>query len=110
MAQGSKAGKRSAGALARAGARASARAEKPASAAPAKKKVASKPRKTARKSGAAPQRPLSAEELESECATLRSKLAEAEMEIARLKRRQDLVVNRIDWVIDSLHNLLDEEG
>ena len=48
--------------------------------------------------------------LEAECIALRDQLADAKAEIARLKKREELVVNRIDWVIDSLHNLLEEEG
>lgn len=38
----------------------------------------------------------------------RRALAAAEARIAELERVQDQVVNRIDWVIDSLHNL--EQG
>lgn len=48
--------------------------------------------------------------LESECAELRRQLAAAQQQITKLKRSQDLVVNRIDWVIDSLHNLIEEQG
>ncbi|MGD9784093.1 MAG: hypothetical protein AB7E80_05780 [Hyphomicrobiaceae bacterium] len=48
--------------------------------------------------------------LEAECAALRAALAASEAEVARLRKRQELVVNRIDWVIDSLHNLMDDEG
>lgn len=48
--------------------------------------------------------------LESECAELRRQLAAAQQQITKLKRSQDLVVNRIDWVIDSLHNLIEDQG
>ena len=48
-------------------------------------------------------------DLEAECARLRRELAAAKAEIAQLQKRQELVVNRIDWVIDSLHNLLEDE-
>ncbi|MGD9668024.1 MAG: hypothetical protein AB7U75_03100 [Hyphomicrobiaceae bacterium] len=54
--------------------------------------------------------PGDAATLEAECRALRAELAEAREEIARLEKRQELVVNRIDWVIDSLHNLLEDEG
>ncbi len=76
----------------------------------------------ARKPAAAPaakrQRPVAAPEkpadrvaaLESECAELRRQLAAAQQQITKLKRSQDLVVNRIDWVIDSLHNLIEDQG
>lgn len=48
--------------------------------------------------------------LEAECQALKAELMAAREEIARLEKRQELVVNRIDWVIDSLHNLLEDEG
>ena len=50
------------------------------------------------------------EKLEAECRALRADLEAARGEIARLEKRQELVVNRIDWVIDSLHNLLEDEA
>ncbi len=50
------------------------------------------------------------ERLEAECQALKAELVAAREEIARLEKRQELVVNRIDWVIDSLHNLLKDEG
>lgn len=49
-------------------------------------------------------------ELEAECVRLRGDLAAAAAEIERLKQARELVVNRIDWVIDSLHNLVEDEG
>lgn len=52
----------------------------------------------------------SARDLEAECASLRRELTAAKAEIAQLQKRQELVVNRIDWVIDSLHNLMEDEG
>ncbi len=48
-------------------------------------------------------------DLEAECRALRSELEAAREEIASLQKRRELVVNRIDWVIDSLHNLLEDE-
>ncbi|HRY05627.1 MAG TPA: hypothetical protein P5114_00755 [Hyphomicrobiaceae bacterium] len=48
--------------------------------------------------------------LEAECQELRVELEAARQVIARLQKRQELVVNRIDWVIDSLHNLLEDGG
>ena len=50
------------------------------------------------------------EALRAECASLKAELTAAREEIARLEKRQELVVNRIDWVIDSLHNLLEDEA
>lgn len=49
-------------------------------------------------------------QLEAECQALKAELMAAREEIAQLEKRQELVVNRIDWVIDSLHNLLEDEG
>jgi len=44
--------------------------------------------------------------LERECERLKSQLAEANERIAALEQRRAEAVNRIDWVIDSLHNVL----
>lgn len=38
---------------------------------------------------------------------LRERLREAEATIAALESRQSQAVNRIDWVLDSLHNVVD---
>ena len=43
--------------------------------------------------------------LAEENARLRTALAEAHARIAELEAKHTEVVNRIDWVIDSLHNL-----
>lgn len=48
-------------------------------------------------------------ELEAEAARLTAEVARMSAEIARLQQTHELVVNRIDWVIDSLHNLIDGE-
>lgn len=74
--------------------------------------AASEVRQGARTASAKVKAPVAAPstgELEAEVRALRQQLAEAKAEIARLEKRQELVVNRIDWVIDSLHNLLDDE-
>jgi phage shock protein A len=44
--------------------------------------------------------------LERECERLKGQLAEANERIAALEQRGAEAVNRIDWVIDSLHNVL----
>ncbi len=49
-----------------------------------------------------------AHELAHECERLRAELKKAREEIKDLKGRQDYVLNRIDWAIDSLHSLLEE--
>jgi hypothetical protein len=46
--------------------------------------------------------------LEAECNRLRAELQVAQAEVARLKEQRDDVVNRIDWIIDSLHTIIDE--
>lgn len=74
--------------------------------------AASEVRQTARTASTKAKAPVAAPqaaELEVELRALRQQLVEAKAEIARLEKRQELVVNRIDWVIDSLHNLLDDE-
>ena len=45
--------------------------------------------------------------LERERDRLKSQLAEAEARIVRLEESRAEAVNRIDWVIDSLHNVLE---
>lgn len=63
----------------------------------------------ARRRGAvkAPAKTLPATALSEENARLKAELAAAHQRIAELETRQSEVVNRIDWVIDSLHNLPD---
>ena len=41
-------------------------------------------------------------------AKLATELSAAHERIAELERKHSEIVNRIDWVIDSLHNLTDE--
>jgi chromosome segregation ATPase len=45
--------------------------------------------------------------LERERDRLKTQLAEAEARITRLEESRAEAVNRIDWVIDSLHNVLE---
>jgi chromosome segregation ATPase len=77
--------------------------------------MASKAKKRARKAPAAGTRPPSPTkgevrlaELEAECERLRSELTQAQERLAQLERQREVLVNRIDWVIDSLHSMLDE--
>jgi hypothetical protein len=46
--------------------------------------------------------------LEAECRRLKVELDSALSRISALEQSRDLVRNRIDWVIDSLHNMLNE--
>lgn len=48
--------------------------------------------------------------LEAERAALAGELETAKARIAKLEEARAQVINRIDWVIDSLHNLLEDEG
>lgn len=43
--------------------------------------------------------------LQAENAALKSELEQARARIAELEQRQAEILNRIDWAIDSLHNL-----
>jgi hypothetical protein len=45
--------------------------------------------------------------LTAENARLKAELAEARQHITDLELKQAEIVNRIDWVIDSLHNLVE---
>ncbi len=46
--------------------------------------------------------------LEAERDRLKNQLTEAEERIGRLEESRNETVNRIDWVIDSLHNVLEQ--
>jgi ubiquinone biosynthesis protein UbiJ len=50
-------------------------------------------------------KPLSGAAAQAEIERLRSELAAANARIADLEQKHTDVINRIDWVIDSLHNL-----
>ena len=50
------------------------------------------------------------EALERERDQLKAKLADAEALIGKLKQARDEAVNRIDWAIDSLHNVLESDA
>lgn len=50
------------------------------------------------------------EALERERDELKSQLAAARASIIKLEQARDEAVNRIDWAIDSLHNLLESEA
>jgi len=45
--------------------------------------------------------------LERECERLKARLSQANERIAALDQRRVEAVNRIDWVLDSLHNVLE---
>jgi hypothetical protein len=48
--------------------------------------------------------------LERERDRLKGELAEALARIVRLEAARDQAVNRIDWAIDSLHNVLESDA
>jgi hypothetical protein len=47
---------------------------------------------------------------ESERDQLKTQLAEAQAMIAKLEQARDEAVSRIDWAIDSLHNVLESDA
>lgn len=47
-------------------------------------------------------------DLEAECLRLRDELAAVKARLQELEAQRELLVNRIDWVIDSLHSLSEE--
>ncbi|MEQ8825866.1 MAG: DUF4164 family protein [Filomicrobium sp.] len=49
-------------------------------------------------------------QLQGERDQLKADLKAAETRIKELEAQQSDAVNRIDWVIDSLHNILDDKG
>ncbi len=46
---------------------------------------------------------------ESECESLKSELAATREEIRLLKSKHAQAVNQIDWVLDSLHNIVGDK-
>lgn len=57
------------------------------------------------KPAAKPVKAVKAADLEAENTRLRGELAAAQARIADLEQKQAEIINRIDWAIDSLHNL-----
>lgn len=82
--------------------------------APPAKKSVSRPAKT--EAAVPPRDPAIAaleervKALEAERSTLTAQLSEARARIAKLEAARTQVVNRIDWVIDSLKGLVEGEG
>lgn len=54
--------------------------------------------------------PRSSDDWERECERLKAELEAARQEIASLRKRQEQVLNRIDWVLDSLDSLSQTES
>lgn len=50
------------------------------------------------------------EATERERDQLKAQLTEAQATIAKLEQARDEAVNRIDWAIDSLHNVLESDA
>ena len=50
------------------------------------------------------------EAIERERDQLKAQLADAQALIAKLQQARDEAVNRIDWAIDSLHNVLESDA
>ncbi len=56
-----------------------------------------------------PRKPSTDAGVRSENARLRSELAIAQQRIAELEQRTSDALSRIDWALDSLHNLTENE-
>lgn len=54
--------------------------------------------------------PRSSDDWRRECERLKAELEAARQEIASLRARQEQVLNRIDWVLDSLDSLSQSES
>ena len=58
-----------------------------------------------------PELPASAiKRLEAECVQLAKSLKDSQARIADLERQRDNALDRIEWVIDSLHSLREGQG
>jgi hypothetical protein len=68
------------------------------------------PRAKAPGRGAVRGEPRTSEDWQRECERLRVELEAARQEIATLRARQEHVLNRIDWVLDSLDTLSKPEA
>jgi hypothetical protein len=47
-------------------------------------------------------------DFEAECKRLRDELAKAHARIGELEHNRDQVLDQIAWIVDSLHNLIDD--
>jgi hypothetical protein len=74
------------------------------------KRTAAPNRATARTADAGRQGQQRVESLERERDRLKTELAGALARIARLEAARDEAVNRIDWALDSLHNVLETDA
>lgn len=76
----------------------------------AKRAVARKKAPPAELSSAMQRLENKVKQLQAERDQLKSDLKAAKARIAELEAQQTEAVNRIDWVIDSLHNILEDKG
>jgi len=76
------------------------------------KRHAAPPRQSGRAAGGEGKRGSGAlvAALERERDELKTQLAAAQATIAKLEKAREEAVNRIDWTIDSLHNLLESDA
>jgi chromosome segregation ATPase len=83
-----------------------------AKAAPAKAagKAAGKARAAPAKAAVAETAAAAIKRLEAENAQLAKSLKDSEARVAELERQRDSALDRIEWVIDSLHSLREEQG
>jgi hypothetical protein len=77
------------------------------------KRQAAPPRHASGRAGAAESKRSAGSRLEAierERDQLKAQLADAQALIAKLQQARDEAVNRIDWAIDSLHNVLESDA
>ncbi len=73
-------------------------------------KVAAKVKATPAKASVGETAASTVKRLEAQNAQLAKALKDAEARIAELERQRDSALDRIEWVIDSLHSLREEQG
>jgi upstream activation factor subunit UAF30 len=87
-----------------------AKAAPPKAAAKAAPKAAAKAKTAPAKPSVAETAAATVKRLEAQNAQLAKALKDAESRITELERQRDSALDRIEWVIDSLHSLREEQG
>ncbi len=72
-------------------------------------RAASKAKRASQRDSVAPDRGGDRTALVRERDVLKAELEAAKARIAALEQQRDQIVNRIDWIIDSLHSLIEDD-